>query len=424
MAMIHWMGGAVGVGIITVAGGNIYADQKLKAFYQEPKDKSSLSYVVQNYDMGLMSGTVKSTVHLVWDPCQPNAKSSFEVTDHISRGLFGYTINTEITYPENFKKDLTKVFGNQQPLNIESKINWLGQLKVHITSPVIDHKEDGLVFNSKGLDTTFKYNTNEPYLLKDLEFNLPSITVSDEQNYFSLDKLNLTANKMHLYQIIDGAESKISLNHLRFKTYLGQSTDFNLENLSGFSKVNISKDLLDLDSEFKVGKFSIPQSDEFGKLETNFSIKDVDANKLKEMYAVMDEMATTCSPDADAQLQRVGLAVLEKGLKVESKNNSIKLGDTDLKADFSAQLDKADYANLSAFLSAAPMKATAEGRIETTKAFVTQVLKLNPQTASLASDQTEQVLQQLSQQGMIKVAGDKITSQFEYKFGSPRFVNN
>lgn len=424
MNKIQWIGGFVGLGIITIAGGNVYADKKLKDFYQNPQLNAGLHYKIQNYDMGFMSGTVKSTIQINLDPCNPHDLLSIDATDSISRNLFGYTIKTQLHYPQNFEENIQKVFGNQSPLDITSKINWWGNVDIKMTSPIIDFKDQDFFVNNKGLDISFKYNAKKPSLIEDLSIHMPSFTAGDKMNYFSFDKLEFDANKLHLYQIIDGAKSEFSINHLRFKSYDRQSTDIYLEKIVGLSSTNESKGMFDFKNSFNIEKFSLSDSNKFGKIDTNFHIKNVDEKSLKTLYTLIEKISTTCVPDNEQQLERAILSVLEQGLTLESNNNIISLGDSNLKADFSAVLDKGIYHNSSALLNSITMKINAEGKIETTKDFIQDVLALSPQTASLAGDQTEQAIQQLKNQGMVQVNGNTLTSKFEFRSGQPRFTNH
>lgn len=423
MAAIHWLGGTLGACAVIITGGNLYADQKLKDFYQHSTQSSGLSIKSNEFDMGLFSGHAKSTVEFILDPCKPNDKISFQVTDQISRGIFGYTSTSKINYSDEIKGDLQKFFGSKEPLIIKTSLNWLGNANVNISSPAINHKDGTFFLNSKGLDLTFDSSNKDIHLLKNIVLNAPSFSVGDHENYFSMDKLHMTANQVHTSQIIDDSDIHLSLNLMRIKTFGPYPQDINIEKISTTSQTNINKNLLNVSNQFKVGKFSMPNTNKTGNLQFNLDIKDIDSTKLQTMYTTIEDTSKTCQADSDQKIMQAMLDIFEQGVKIESKNNLIKIGETTLASEFSANLSKGQYDNIEMFAAAAPMQFTAEGRVDTSRAFILELLKLNPRQAAQADAQVDQVIAQLQSQGMLKQEGQKITSKFEYKYGAPRFTN-
>lgn len=423
MAKIHWLGGALGACAVIITGGNLYADQKLKDFYQNSTHNSGLSIKSTEFDMGLLSGHATSTVEFILDPCQPNDKISIQVTDQISRGIFGYTSTSKIHYSDKVKTELNKFFGQQEPLLIKTSLNWLGNAKVNITSPAIDHKDAEFYLNSKGVELSFESNNKDFKLIKNIVFNMPSLTVGDNENYFSMDKLHLNANQVHMTQIINNSDIDLSLNLMRIKTYGPYPTDFNIEKINTLSKTKIDNDLLNITNQFKIGNFSLPNANKTGNLQFNFDIKDINSTALQAMYNTIEEGSKTCQPDNEQKIIQAMLDIFEHGAKIESKNNLIKIGESTLASEFSAILGKGQYDNIDMFAAAAPMQFTAEGRVDTSRAFILELLKLNPRQADQADAQVDQVIAQLQSQGMLKQEGQKITSKFEYKYGAPRFTN-
>lgn len=419
------LGGVAATTVIILIGGNIYADKKLQDFYQL-NHNSALQIKVNTFDMGLLSGEAKSTVSLNLDPCHPQDKLSFEVIDTIKRHPTGYVIHSRILYPYQTEQNLKRIFGQQDPLRLETKIKWSGAAQFHLSSPVIEHKDDDFFFQSKGMDLKFNLSPTDYKHFQDFSLVIPAITIGDQSNYFALEQFNAKTNHMHLSKIIPNATSEASAHLIRFKSYSPHSygVDVNLQQLKAKSQILSNNKLLNLKNSFEIEKITLADAATTGKVKFNLSVNELDAAKFQTFYDVIDRNSTVCNPNAEQEILNAFLDMLGQGVKVASKENIFSLGKSQITTEFEATLNKGKYDNLDMFVAALPMQLTAQGRLETSRAFIHDILTLSPQhDQNTSMEQVETIIQQLSAQGMLKEDGNRLVSRFEYKFGEPRFSN-
>lgn len=425
MKVGYIIGGVTATTLAIFIGGNLYADKKLKSFYQL-NHNSALHIKVSEFNMGFLSGEAKSTVSLNLDPCHPQDKLSFEIIDTIKRHPTGYVIHSRILYPYETEQNLKRLFGQQDPLNIETKIKWSGAAKLHLNSPVVDHKDGDFFFQSKGMDLTFDVSSKDHKHFQNISLNIPAITLGDASNYFALEQLNAKANQMHLSKIIPNTVSEVSAHLMRFKSYSSYSygVDVNLQQLKAKNQVSSKNNVFNFKNNFEINKIMLADSTSTGKLKLNLAINDLDSAKFQTFYDVINRNSNICNPNADHEILKAFLDVLGQGIKIDSKDNIFSLGDSQITSEFEATLNKGKYDNLEMLTAALPMQLTAQGRLETSRAFIHEMLKFSPphhQTNSV--EQVEAIIQQLSMQGMLKADGEQLVSRFEYKFGEPRFSN-
>ena len=140
MSKIKWgVGGVVAVATLAV-GGNLYADKSLQTYYQQeakqPSKNLSLNY--QNFQMGALQGSADWTAELILDPCKPKEVIKLTGRDQIKRSWNGYQIQSDVkvVQADSALKSLVN-----QPLKLNTHVNWLGTMKSTLTTPVIVRNE-------------------------------------------------------------------------------------------------------------------------------------------------------------------------------------------------------------------------------------------------------------------------------------------
>jgi hypothetical protein len=430
MSIKYVIGGVVAVGATTLVGGNLYADQQLKSFYQQEvksADKKMINIKVNHLNMGALSGEADYILSIMPDPCQPQDKFDLHIKDKITRQLTGYKIDSTVVLPENIEKTLKPIFSGQAPVAMQSTLSWTGNIHVKASSPAIDYNKDNQYVQSKGIVLEFDTNKKDYQLMKDIHLDMPSLVVRNDSSYFALDKLNFEADHIHYKKILPKSSSALTLNQLKFNTYTEQRPiEVNVQQFKLSNQSEVKNQKFSNMNTFEIGKFKLPASEEFGKLAMNFDIKDIDAVKLQALLDELDKSGQECQATEQAQekLMQAALQVLEQGIKFESKNNVITLGDKTLTANIEGTLPQGQYGTMMNFISAAPTKVSVTGQAESSKAFVKELMKLNPAMAAQADDRmVDEMLKQFQMQGMLKVEGDKLISKFEYQAGQPRFTN-
>ena len=162
-----------------------------------------------------------------------------------------------------------------------------------------------------------------------------------------------------------------------------------------------------------------------GKLKFNVDIKEVNEKLFQDFYEVIDKNSSVCNKNADQEILQAFLKVLGQGISIESKENLFSFNEkSQFSADFEASLNKGDYKNLELLMTVLPMQLTAQGRLETSKTFLNDLLSIGAnQTNFQQSGYLDGLIENLIIQGMAQHHGDKLVSRFEYKFGEPRFSN-
>ena len=419
--------GGAGLGILAIfGGGNLYADQQLKKFYHSAQH-STLKVTTNEYNMGLFSGQAKKTVSLMLDPCQPDDLLSFDVIDHIKRGVTGYNIESRIALPAETEKQLKSFFNNKDPLSLDTQVSWFGKVKLHLHSPEIKHQKDNIILESKGIDFKLNTNTKDPKSFYDLDLSIPLIIATDQDNQFELKNLKLKGDQFHLSKLLPSSVSTFSTDKFRIKNHSisEQPFDLNLENMKGKSENIIKDNKLYLKNTFEIQSVQLNQQSEKGALKFNFNALDIDAKAFEAFYAVVDRNSTTCAPNADKENIEALIKVLEKGVKIESKDNVFAFHpNSQLRLDTEAKFTAGKYDNIDMLIAALPTQLTAEGQITTSKTFINDLLSIGQKSAlSNNPAQLDRMIEGMIAQGMLKQNGNQLISKFEYKFGEPRFLN-
>lgn len=428
MAIKYWLGGIVGIGAAGLVGANLYADQQLKDFYQPKEANSKFFQVTTNsLNLGAFSGEADYTLSIIPDPCNPKDKLDLHIQDKISRQLNGYKIESTLVLPTELEKSLQPYFADQAPVAASSHVSWLGNIDVKITSPAINYKKDNEYLQSKGAVLEFATQRKDLKMLKDVHFVMPSFVARNDKSYLALDQLELKADQMHYSKILPKSSSTLTLNQFKLNTYDKVPIDINMQQFNLASESKISDKQFSIHNEFRIAKFKLPNSDDAGRVDLNFDVKNLDAEKLQVLLDELDNYGEQCNATAQSEekMQHAVLALLEQGFKFESKDNAIVLGDTRLNAHLDGALTQAKYQDMDALAKNIANNVQLSGQMDSSKAFVRETLKMIPVLASQADNErvVDELLRGFQMQGFLKVEGDKLSSKFEYKAGKPRFIN-
>lgn len=430
MALWYWFGGVAGAGMIAVAGGNLYADQQLKKFYQDVEVKEPnkmVSLQIKDLQLGIMGGHADYVLTFQNDPCQPEEKYEFQIHDQIQRKVTGYQIDSRVTLPKELNDKLKIYFADKPPVSLRTKLNWLGVPHTTLSSPAINYQKDDFYLQSKGAVLQFNIDRKDKELLKNFKLELPSFILRDDRNYFALDQLLLSIDQYHPEKLQLESTSILTLNHLKFKSYAIQPVSLNLEQIKGLSHSFIKSGKAHFDNSFEVGTVRLADTEKTGKVNFNLNIRDVDAASFQNFVNEISRMQQQCEIDPNKRDKefRAILPIFSHGFRIESKNNFMAFNDqSSLKTSFEVKFPKGQYQDMDSLGQAVVNATHVTGDLETTRLFIKDVMSLGSNMQANADDQmVDLMISNMQSQGRIKVNGNTLTSKFVYQGGQPRFIN-
>lgn len=324
------VGGIIAVGALV--GGNVYADKSLKEIYAVKDSKSAIKLTKVDYNMGTFSGDVNWEAEIIIDPCAPQDKILIKGKDTVKRGLMGYNIHSEITSDAEAVKN---IFKDKPVLTLDSHLGWSGTADVKLNSPVLN-ANDGVEITWNGLQGQFQMKKDkEEFSFKNVQFNMPGFNMKGDGKELSFNNIYYKVDQAHSKTIVPSkAEFGIgSINFLDIKKV-------NLNDVKFVHVLTTQKDKLSLNEKLSIkdGAFDKYKLNTF---ELNGVVQDiatVDAQKFFDDFSDSQQVCLTESERKNKILQSL-LPILNKGMKLESTKNLVKVNDSSQATlDFNAVL--------------------------------------------------------------------------------------
>lgn len=311
------LGGAF---VASSVGGNVYADNKLQAFYNK-KDNSAFKFTKVDYKVGTFSGDVQWEAEIVLDPCDPKKNIIVKGQDHVKRGALGYDIHTQI----NTDNPKIKEFFDDKPIvTADTHINWFGWANVKAKVPNFVKNKGNFQIDWSGADVNFKVKKEEKqFLFKDILFKIPKITARNDHQNYSINNIIYSIDQSYSKKLSD-SKSEFSIDSIQFDKYSINKVNYTL----GFSE---NKNFFDINQTLSVkdgtvGKYQLNQ------LALNSNIKDIAKSELQHLFDVANHEGEIChtSQEVTNNLLDATLPVLSKGFKFDSKNNILEINNQKL----------------------------------------------------------------------------------------------
>ncbi|WP_187360042.1 YdgA family protein [Chitinolyticbacter meiyuanensis] len=329
-------------------------------------------------------------------------------------------ITTEFVYSDEARKELAKLFKNQQPLTIHTSIGLNGELTTDIASPAASVTEDGGTLQWKGLKGTFKYDQDFSYVKSTLDLAGAEVQgPQGERMHFGA--LRSVSDRVRAPEGVYTGKDTLEWAgaSANFTTPEGRAIDF-LLGKGGFEGT----------SEVKGGLLSGKVSGQFdqvvvnqaklGALSLAYSIDRIDAKAIK---AYNDEtwVKGWLQCDFAPQGQQARLKTLLTAILAHDPALQMKLALKNAAGEGSYQLDLAshdvaeqDFANPMALIA----KVNASLAVQVPQALVKQLIaQLDPENAETSQAQFEFALAQGMERGFVETEGDLVKAKLVLKGG-------
>ncbi|EOR08121.1 DUF945 family protein [Acinetobacter tandoii] len=427
MSKIKWgVGGVVAVATLAV-GGNLYADKSLQTYYQQeakqPSKNLSLNY--QNFQMGALQGSADWTAELILDPCKPKEVIKLTGRDQIKRSWNGYQIQSDVkvVQADSALKSLVN-----QPLKLNTHVNWLGTMKSTLTTPVIVRNEAKI---QTRLDpVTLEYRAkpvNDQLQMQDLKLDIPNLTVMDAETHFQMTGLKIETNQGLNGNYLEAGKTTVQMDLLKMADRgLNNPISAELKNYRVEAESDLTDRVLNTKMAVQVGEMKMTFSPVMQNVKFNFNVQDVNRAKLQALFDIIEKSENSCLAQEKLlqDLEPALLAVINEGFKFDSSDNQIKIGTGEAKASLTGRFMPSHQKTLKGMVAMVPSLVEYKADVQFDKNMVASIMNSIPGKAGLSmSDQDiETMLSSMQQSGQLKRDGDVMKMSMEYKYGEKKFL--
>lgn len=427
MSKIKWgVGGIVAVATLAV-GGNLYADKSLQTYYQQEAKQLSknLSLNYQNFQMGAMQGSADWTAELILDPCKPKEVIKLTGRDQIKRSWNGYQIQSDVkvVQADSALKSLVN-----QPLKLNTHVNWLGTMKSTLTTPVIVRNEAKI---QTRLDpVTLEYRAkpvNDQLQMQDLKLDIPNLTVMDAETHFQMTGLKIETNQGLNGNYLEAGKTTVQMDLLKMADRgLNNPISAELKNYQIEAESDLTDRVLNTKMAVQVGEMKMTFSPVMQNVKFNFNVQDVNRAKLQALFDIIEKSENSCLAQEKLlqDLEPALLAVINEGFKFDSSDNQIKIGTGEAKASLTGRFMPSHQKTLKGMVAMVPSLVEYKADVQFDKNMVASIMNSIPGKAGLSmSDQDiETMLSSMQQSGQLKRDGDVMKMSMEYKYGEKKFL--
>jgi hypothetical protein len=427
MSKIKWgVGGVVAVATLAV-GGNLYADKSLQTYYQQeakqPTKNLSLNY--QNFQMGALQGSADWTAELILDPCKPKEVIKLTGRDQIKRSWNGYQIQSDVkvVQADSALKSLVN-----QPLKLNTHVNWLGTMKSTLTTPVIVRNEAKI---QTRLDpVTLEYRAkpvNDQLQMQDLKLDIPNLTMMDAETHFQMTGLKIETNQGLNGNYLEAGKTTVQMDLLKMADRgLNNPISAELKNYRVEAESDLTDRVLNTKMAVQVGEMKMTFSPVMQNVKFNFNVQDVNRAKLQALFDIIEKSENSCLAQEKLlqDLEPALLAVINEGFKFDSSDNQIKIGTGEAKASLTGRFMPSHQKTLKGMIAMVPSLVEYKADVQFDKNMVASIMNSIPGKAGLSmSDQDiETMLSSMQQSGQLKRDGDVMKMSMEYKYGEKKFL--
>lgn len=427
MSKIKWgVGGIVAVATLAV-GGNLYADKSLQTYYQQeakqPTKNLSLNY--QNFQMGALQGSADWTAELILDPCKPKEVIKLTGRDQIKRSWNGYQIQSDVkvVQADSALKSLVN-----QPLKLNTHVNWLGTMKSTLTTPVIVRNEAKIQTRLDPVTLEYRVKpVNDQLQMQDLKLNIPNLTVMDAETHFQMTGLKIETNQGLNGNYLEAGKTTVQMDLLKMADRgLNNPISAELKNYRVEAESDLTDRVLNTKMAVQVGEMKMTFSPVIQNVKFNFNVQDVNRAKLQALFDIIEKSENSCLAQEKLlqDLEPALLAVINEGFKFDSSDNQIKIGTGEAKASLTGRFMPSHQKTLKGMVAMVPSLVEYKADVQFDKNMVTSIMNSIPGKAGLSmSDQDiETMLSSMQQSGQLKRDGDVLKMSMEYKYGEKKFL--
>lgn len=401
-----------GAVIIALGGGAFagmsIADGKIKEFYNQ----SSIGFaknIKTTQNLGMMGGTVEWTADLALDPCRPDDVLTFKGTDTVRKGLGGYSIHSKfrpILTDETLKAEFDKV----PDMEANTSFDWSGGGKSTIFLPAHEMNKDdtSLAWEKISFNTKFSLKDGE-FVADNAQADAPSISFKDKNASVTIKNINYDTNVPMLGKTLRNGQGSFKVQSFNLED---PKTSVIAENFIVKVQQTVNRDKADTSVEYSLGTLKIKDEENrtvtMQDAKVNIKFADVHREALEKIVQLLDKSSKECIAQSDIvkQLEPHLVTLANAGLKIESKGNQVKFGDSIATADAEVIAPTHTYTDVRNITEKLPTLVTYQLNMEFDKALIRNLSQMTGK--KLSEDELNMAWQQIIAQSGGTVTGDRL----------------
>ncbi|GAA5784847.1 YdgA family protein [Chitiniphilus shinanonensis] len=320
---------------------------------------ASLPYFVvskREYQRGWFSSTETATIKLnpqlyrfaLARDGEPLPQFEVRYTQHVRHGplplLFSgdprpykAVVNTEFTFSPETRKFLTKLFGEQKPIDIENRIGFTDDGHMSVAIPAFEYEETlaGVKVNWQGLKAELEYDGD--FNRVKLDAKVPGMTaVVRERGRFAFDGLQVALDQQRGKTGLMLGTSKADVNSLTLEMTDSPALHVELQKLGYNSQLTETGDFVDGSANLQLAKLLL-DGQQYGPAELNTEAKHLHGPTLaklgKELTRLQQQgLDREQLTDAVLKLARdQGMPLLEHDPQLAIKSLHVRVPDGDIR---------------------------------------------------------------------------------------------
>lgn len=416
------------ISFILLAGGAIaatqLADQHLAQIYQSQANIGLLNnFQVHKKDLGFWGGEAEWRANIALDPCAAAPEQSIEIIakDSIRKSLMGYNIKT--TFQFNHLDPKIAQLLNQQ-LTAETQIKWTGKGSTKlILAPYLFSEEPMSIEWKQPITASFDFKYQDQQLkARNLAIKADQLAIQQPNETVEFSNIRYSSNlPLHINDLETGKWA-LHIKAIDIQSKAESSKAF-IEKFSLNMAQHIRPEKSNLEMLFDINKahFHTPEYEHFiaNEFQVRLSLLDLDTSAIQKMTNILHQASQECSQPEQVftHLEQPILELLQKGFKVESNHNQLKLGFGELVANGEMTIPARAYTDFETAKNELAEQVQYRATVNFNKLFFKNLLEFTSPEYQKDKDKIEQRWKELAQEKNVTLTDDKFV--YEVKQNMP-----
>lgn len=412
----------------TWAGTTWYSGHKVEQIYQHSIQKvgkdsmGMISMKLTSYERGFLHSKANWELSLTLDPCKPDDSIVLAGYDNIRQGFIpslGWaSVDSHIIWPDAVQAKLKEVFAKREPLKIHSRVNLLGNISSHITSPPVEWVDEAIKLSWAGMSADVSI-ANQKQLK--LEVDAPKLMIQSAgstKDQFLLEKIRYNITQSDYSSPFSDGSASFKAGNLALNVG-GQA--WALKSLEFGSESSNKNDVLTLKAGYDIDKIELNQQ-KIGDFSTRLSLNNVKTAAATEAYKAFAEFQKQCHPTPDALVNALK-PILRNGFNVKVERADLTLFDGQATLNGQVVVPALTDADLQV-PEAIVRKVAANGVLQVSNKLLvgifnqaSQLKGQPPSSVAEAQQAIDMLMQGGVQQGYVNKTADGYQTTFAFKAG-------
>ncbi|XID75189.1 YdgA family protein [Alkanindiges sp. WGS2144] len=313
------------------AGTTWYSSQHIEGHYQQTIERfnrhtlSPVTLKLTSFKRGFLHSRANWEVNLTLDPCQPNNSMVLTGYDEITHGFIpslGWaSIHSHIIWPDVVETPLKQVFASKEPLSIRSRVNFLGNLRTHISSPAFNWQNELMQVNWKGLQGSINFSENNEQL--SFKVQVPGLTVQAKNSntqQLVLSDLRYQGSQRVEQSLLPLGKTEFLIKNIQVGS---QNNLWRFKNVLLGSKNQLNRGMLSANMNYQIDNIDFNQQS-VGNFQANVVLEHLSEQAVQEAYQRIGLLQRQCNPPTQAILQAFA-PIFKQGFQLRLNQAELQL---------------------------------------------------------------------------------------------------